>query len=303
MINFTTITHEDILNNKVDSIESKQYVSFQYKHPAKAKDFNTLLKGAVQPGIYEGGELEIYNIEEGKIKINPFILYCITGKHTIARVETLEEIILSIDPDYPVIYALFEFEGNGELQDYENYISFGRRGLNDNPVTNEIIFGECKFTDMGELCAFTYNQRMDQPTSGYDTNKGFWVYESVNKEKIKNYISTGYDEDRGSWQYELIDGSRRRVYTVYINGVSSSNTNETIDLTTKIPNFTVNNIVIEASCTMTSIDGNTFHGQANRINATSPGWNITLLKTTNVMYLTTKNGAANIPYTLKIRYY
>ena len=176
----------DEIKDETNEIESKQFVTFQYRHPAKAEPFNTLLKGAIQPGIYEGGELKIHDVNFNSIEISPFIVYCLSGDHTMVKVETSEKIVITVPLNEPVIYAFFEFEEHGDRQDYENHLRFGTRESGSILIPNEIIFGECHFLG-NDIEHITYEQRMDQPTSGYEINKGSWQYEIVNKEKKKVY--------------------------------------------------------------------------------------------------------------------
>src|SRR5690349_12722337 len=49
-----------------------QKFTWDYKHPLKSEDFNTLLRGQTEPGIYEGGDLT--NVAND-VTIAPFVAY------------------------------------------------------------------------------------------------------------------------------------------------------------------------------------------------------------------------------------
>lgn len=128
-----------------------QYITFRYRHPAKAQDFNTLLRGAIQPGVYEGGDITI--IATNKIRIAPFTAYINVSNDKIIRVQTFLDIDITVNEETPIIYLKYEW-----YNVVNNYVDILQRANNSQPVENEVCLGKCIF-DNGEIIGFDYSIR------------------------------------------------------------------------------------------------------------------------------------------------
>jgi hypothetical protein len=115
-----------------------QYITFDYKHPATGEDFNTLLRGGIKPGVYEGGLITPSGGVE--ISIAPFVIYINTGDDKLCRIETRSAVSLSVTEATPVIALTYTWSNVSE-----NWLNFNQRASGSAPLTNEIILGECTF--------------------------------------------------------------------------------------------------------------------------------------------------------------
>jgi hypothetical protein len=115
-----------------------QYITFDYRHPATAKDFNTLLKGAIKPGIYSGGTITITGANT--ISIAPFIAYLYSSTDKLVRVETRTAVALTIAESTPVLSITFPWANVAE-----NWLDWNQRAHASAVITNEVCLGEMVF--------------------------------------------------------------------------------------------------------------------------------------------------------------
>ena len=129
----------------------KQYLTFDFKHPATAHDFNTLLRGAVKPGIYEGGN--ITSTGGSSVYIPPLIAYLNVGTDKLLRAITTETFTYTVNPSTPVLYMVYTWE-----EVVNNWVTFGQRAVGSVAITNEVCLGTCLFTT-GVVTGFDYSNR------------------------------------------------------------------------------------------------------------------------------------------------
>lgn len=115
-----------------------QYITFDYKHPATAKDFNTLLKGAIKPGIYSGGDITITGANT--ISVAPFIAYLYSDTDKLVRVETRLAVALTIAESTPVLSITLPWANV-----VENWLDWNQRAHGSAVITNEVCLGEMVF--------------------------------------------------------------------------------------------------------------------------------------------------------------
>ena len=128
-----------------------QYITFDYKHPAKGKDFNTLLREAIKPGVYKGGIITPTGGAE--ISIAPFVVYINVGDDKLCRVETRAAVNISVTEATPVIALTYTWANVSE-----NWLDFNQRASGSAPLTNEIVLGECEFAG-GVITGINYDDK------------------------------------------------------------------------------------------------------------------------------------------------
>ena len=128
-----------------------QYITFRYRHPAKAQDFNTLLRGGIQAGIYEGANVTIESANT--ISISPFIAYINVGNDKTIRIQTFLPITLTVNESTPVIYLMYEWQNV-----INNYVDVLQRAHGSQPIENEVCVCECIFTN-GSITGIDYSVR------------------------------------------------------------------------------------------------------------------------------------------------
>lgn len=128
-----------------------QYITWDYKHPATARDFNTVLRDGIKPGIYKGGEITLLGGVE--ISIAPFVAYINSGSDKLVRVETRSAIQLSITESTPVLSITYTWSDV-----IENWLDFNQRASGSAPIMNEITFGEFIF-DSGSIVSIDQTEK------------------------------------------------------------------------------------------------------------------------------------------------
>lgn len=115
-----------------------QYITFDYRHPATGRDFNTLLRGGIKPGIYSGGTITITGANT--ISIAPFIAYLYSSTDKLVRVETRTAVALTITESTPVLSITYPWADVAE-----NWLDWNQRAHGSAPITNEVCLGEMVF--------------------------------------------------------------------------------------------------------------------------------------------------------------
>jgi hypothetical protein len=115
-----------------------QQLTFDFKHPLKGKNFNSLFRDVLPAGIYDGGE--ITNLGGNQISIAPFVAIFYSEDDVAVKIQTTSAITLSIPAAAPVIHAYFTWSDT-----IENWADITSRAV-ATVVTNEIIFGKALFT-------------------------------------------------------------------------------------------------------------------------------------------------------------
>ena len=128
-----------------------QYITWDYKHPATARDFNTVLREGIKPGIYKGGEITLLGGVE--ISIAPFVAYLKSGADKLVRVETRTSIQLSITESTPVLSITYTWSDV-----IENWLDFNQRASGSSPIADEITFGEFIF-DSGSIVSIDQTEK------------------------------------------------------------------------------------------------------------------------------------------------
>jgi len=157
-----------------------QVLSFDYKHNATGRSFNTLLKNILKPGIYSGGILS--KINNSTIAISPFDIWInFTDDSGACHVSTSTPVQLIVTEAYPVLYMTLDW-----VDAVDNYLDFSFRAVGSPVVTNEIQIGVIGFTGGIVDGTFTYSNR----TYGI-TDEDFSIYtpEIVYTDTIREYTS------------------------------------------------------------------------------------------------------------------
>ena len=117
-----------------------QYLTFDYKHPAKASDFNTALRGVVKPGFHTGGALSI--ITSGtQISIATFTAFLNVDTTKLLRVETRTTVVLTPTPSLPNMYMSYTWADTAD-----NWVDFKCVASDYTPTANEVFIGTAIFT-------------------------------------------------------------------------------------------------------------------------------------------------------------
>jgi hypothetical protein len=115
-----------------------QYITFDYRHPAKGSDFNTLLREGIKPGVYSGGDITITG--GNTISIAPFVAYLNTGTDKMIRVETRSAVALTITESTPVLSITYTWQDVSE-----DWLDWNQRASGSAKITNEVCLGEMVF--------------------------------------------------------------------------------------------------------------------------------------------------------------
>lgn len=141
-----------------------QVVTFSYQHPATGRNFDTLLRNVIKPGVYNGGLLS--KVDNTTIAIAPFDCWFNTGTDKACHISTTSIITLTVSSSTPIIYMTYTWSDSAS-----NYIDFGSRAIGSTAVTNEIQLGIVTFSG-GNVNSFDYSSR----TVGLnDTSKNVYV--------------------------------------------------------------------------------------------------------------------------------
>ena len=124
-----------------------QYITFDYKHPAKGSDFNTLLREAITPGVYKGG---LITYSGTGITIAPFVIYINTSTDKLVRIETRANVNITVTESTPVIALTYTWQDVSE-----DWLDFNQRASGSGALTNEVCLGECIFGG-GVITSITY---------------------------------------------------------------------------------------------------------------------------------------------------
>jgi len=124
-----------------------QYITFDYKHPAKGSDFNTLLREAITPGVYKGG---LITYSGTGITIAPFVIYINTSTDKLVRIETRANVNITVTESTPVIALTYTWQDVSE-----DWLDFNQRASGSGALTNEVCLGECVFGG-GVITSITY---------------------------------------------------------------------------------------------------------------------------------------------------
>ena len=127
-----------------------QYITFDYHHPAQAKEFNTLLREAINPGVYSGGTITYAGTQA---TIAPFVAYIKTDEvssNKLVRVETRSATTISVNASTPVIALTYTWDDVSE-----NWLDFNQRASGSSALPYEVCLGECVFT-LGAITSVTY---------------------------------------------------------------------------------------------------------------------------------------------------
>ena len=118
-----------------------QQISFRWKHPAKAQDFNHLLNGAVKPGLCN--TLQLTNVDN-VVTFPQFNIFIepTDSDSSLLHIETLGQFSLEMTPasDEDYIYCSFT-----QAEEIENYLDFnitsvaGSSGII--PSNNKVVLG------------------------------------------------------------------------------------------------------------------------------------------------------------------
>ena len=127
-----------------------QYITFDYRHPAKGNDFNTLLREALTPGLYTGGTITYAG---NQVFIAPFVIYIKVSTDKLVRIETRNTVTLTITESTPVIALTYIWQDVSE-----DWLDFNQRASGSAPLTNEICLGECVFVG-GVITSIDYTNK------------------------------------------------------------------------------------------------------------------------------------------------
>lgn len=140
-----------------------QKITFDFKQPAKAEEFNTLLRDIIEPGVYKHPSVTIQNTPSSKLIIAPFTIAVQVDSvvsspfNKLIRIEslaqtTIEPPILILNPNTTwYLYCVFSWVNANEV-----YLDFGVRPTSPNtPIQNEVVFGTVSINNLGQIASFT----------------------------------------------------------------------------------------------------------------------------------------------------
>lgn len=132
--------------------QGNQSITFDYKHPAQAKRFDTLFRDLLKPGIYQGGLLS--DAGSSIVSIAPFVAVINVDTDKSIRIKTTLSVSIIPTIAEPIIYMTYTWSDV-----IENWADFDVRSTGVTPVTNEVVFGRALFDDGGILTGFDYSER------------------------------------------------------------------------------------------------------------------------------------------------
>jgi len=151
-----------------------QIISFDFKHIATGRNFNTLLRNILKPGIYSGGTLS--KIDNSTIAISPFDAWFDVDTDKSCHISTSTPVQLTVTSAYPVLYMIFNWSDSEN-----NFIDFLFRAVGSPVVTNEIQIGVVGFTGPNVNGTFDYANR----TYGlYDESYNLYASENIYSDDI-----------------------------------------------------------------------------------------------------------------------
>ena len=119
-----------------------QVLTFDYKNVGTSQSFNRLFYNILSSGIYEGGEVTITDVSN-QVKISKFVSLIKDDNNKVAtRVETQEDIVLTVSNSQPFIIGQFIWQ-NVE----ENYMDIKAVSYAEmSTLSNIIIFGRAVYS-------------------------------------------------------------------------------------------------------------------------------------------------------------
>jgi hypothetical protein len=125
-----------------------QTLTFDYKNPTTSASFNTLLRGAIKPGIFSGATLT--KVDNATVTISPFVAYLNVGTDKMVRATTTTAVTINVSAGSPVVYMTYTW-----ADVIENYIDFAIRADNGVKATNEVTIGKATYSG-SVLTGFNY---------------------------------------------------------------------------------------------------------------------------------------------------
>lgn len=156
-----------------DINRGNQTVSFDYREPAKAKNFNDLLHGLLPHGIYSGGKLS--KIDNATVQVSELICFIKSGTHTekvephmnpddvSVRVRAFStQTVAMPDPARP--YIVLRFSWADAERNYMDYLSVGFSDDPSNTDTSlimpyDLVVGKALFDADGITGQFDLTRR------------------------------------------------------------------------------------------------------------------------------------------------
>lgn len=119
-----------------------QVLTFDYKNVGTSQSFNRLFYNILSSGIYEGGEVTITDVSN-QVKISKFVSLIKDDNNKVAtRVETQEDVVLTVSNSQPFIIGQFIWQ-NVE----ENYMDIKAVSYAEmSTLSNIIIFGRAVYS-------------------------------------------------------------------------------------------------------------------------------------------------------------
>lgn len=143
--------------------QGSQYITFDYRHPAKGVDFNRLGRNIWKPGIYSGLTI---SFSSNQVFISPgtAVINCYSGSYDVLAVKIDFQSIFSYGTVLPsqfgqneVLYLVYEY---GEI--VENYAEFRKQSSATffaNPNPNAVVLGELVFNNLNQIIGINYDRK------------------------------------------------------------------------------------------------------------------------------------------------
>lgn len=154
------------------SAENKgnQTIIFDFKHPAKARDFNKYIRNVIKPGVYDGATISVVGGwgVSSTIQVAPFTIV-VNDKEDINNavvIRTENEVEWGIPTANPYFYCTFEHKN-----EIENWLDFGVALDVGSIPANAICFGKAIFTG-NYITGWDYS---DVTRGLYDTNGKLFI--------------------------------------------------------------------------------------------------------------------------------
>jgi len=180
----------------VTTNKGTQVLTFDFKAPAKGREFNKLLHNIIKPGVYKGLTVTIDTANKINIAPGYAFLNCVfeseTARGTLVRFQTTvtsEEIPQSTPGQDEVVYLLFEYK-----EIVENWVGIYHANVNTSLPDNAVVICNLTYDGSGNITSVSYTNKtwgLLNADSSYSLPDSLEISNvSDNSKKIKFNLST-----------------------------------------------------------------------------------------------------------------
>lgn len=159
-----------------------QTIVFNYKYPAKGRDFSKFLRGIIKPGVYSG--FAVTKTGDNTVSIATGILAVQSSTDKLVIIKTASAITLNVTDSAPVIYVKFDWvDATGNYADFTTRADTGK-------LTNEVQL--CKVNFAGGI--ITTIDYADKDFGIFDGSFNMYVTGELNVDTIvEKTLNNGVD--------------------------------------------------------------------------------------------------------------